>query len=68
LTDEVGELSQAMLADVALLPLNMVQREAKARQWAPEARRGSAAVGRRRAGGAALPQRRGRGRAVLVLA
>lgn len=72
------DLPQAMLADVALHPLNMVRREAAARQWAPELlarladgrlklaveeipfEQGSEVL-------PALPQRRGRGRAVLIL-
>lgn len=72
------DLPQAMLADVALLPLNMVRREAQAREKAPE-------LLQRLADGRlalaveefpleqavkllpALAQRRGRGRAVLVL-
>jgi NADPH2:quinone reductase len=73
------DLPQAMLADVALLPLNMVRREAKARQWAPELL-ARLADGRLRLAVEELPfedgarvlpglaQRRGRGRAVLVLA
>lgn len=72
------DLPQAMLADVALLPLNMVRREAQARQWAPQllAQLGSGQLqlaveefpfgegGRVLAG---LVGRRGRGRPVLVL-
>ncbi|TFZ04555.1 quinone oxidoreductase family protein [Ramlibacter rhizophilus] len=71
------DLPRLMLADVALLPLNMVRREEIARQRAPDllARLASGALRLTvetlplAAGGAVLEQlaqRRGRGRAVLV--